>query len=58
MASKENKVNAGELAERSFRDYYLSCKLLIEKFGANRRVDDLSPRDFEGLRGEPACVRD
>jgi integrase len=54
LESKRNKIAAGELTELSYRDYYRSCKRLIDHFGANRRADDLRPVDFEAFRAKLA----
>jgi integrase len=54
LESKRNKIAAGELTELSYRDYYRSCKRLIDHFGADRRVDDLRPVDFEAFRAKLA----
>ncbi len=55
LASKQNKLEANELTERTFQDYYAACKLLIDRFGADRQVDDLRPDDFERLRANLAA---
>ena len=47
-------MDAGELTELSYRDYYRSCKRLIDHFGTERRVDDLRPIDFEAFRAKLA----
>jgi integrase len=52
--SKEDKLNAGDLSPRTFRDYYKTCEGLIEHFGKERRVDDLQPDDFRRLRAKLA----
>jgi integrase len=57
LESKRNKMAAGELTELSYRDYYRSCKRLIDHFGADRRVDDLRPTDFESFRAKLAAGR-
>ena len=54
LESKRNKIAAGELTELSYRDYYRSCKRLVDHFGADRRVDDLRPVDFEAFRANLA----
>lgn len=54
LESKRNKIAAGELTELSYRDYYRSCKRLIDHFGADRRADDLRPVDFESFRAKLA----
>jgi integrase len=54
LNSKRLKLDAGELSERSFRDYYKTCASLVENFGRDRRVDDLRPADFERYRSRLA----
>ena len=54
LTSKRNKLNSKELSERSFRDYFKTCEALISHFSRDRRVDDLRPDDFEGLRSKLA----
>jgi integrase len=54
LESKRNKIAAGELTQLSYRDYYRSCKRLIDHFGADRRVDDLHALDFERFRAKLA----
>src|SRR4051794_13928629 len=55
LESKRNKIASGELSELSYRDYFTSCKRLINHFGADRRVDDLRPVDFEAFRAKLAA---
>ena len=50
LRSKEDKLNAGDLSPRTFRDYYKTCEGLIDHFGKDRRVDDLRPDDFRAFR--------
>ena len=54
LASKEQLVESGELAKRSFDDYHRDCKKVVEVFGLRRMVEDLTPDDFERLRAELA----
>lgn len=54
LTSKLNSMRSGELTERSFRDYRATTDRLIAHFGKDRRVDDLRPDDFEGLRASMA----
>ena len=54
LASKQAKLEAGRLSPRTFRDYFQTCEMLIERFGKDRRVDDLRPDDFRGYRAELA----
>lgn len=50
LTNKRNSIDAGELKPRSFEDYYGTCEVLISHFGKDRRIDDLRPDDFAGLR--------
>ncbi len=50
LTAKQNRLKAGELSPRTFRQYHETTDLLIEEFGKDRRVDDLRPDDFERLR--------
>jgi hypothetical protein len=52
LETKDSLLKTGELAERSFEDYRLTCTKLIEVFGRNRLGTDLRPDDFERLRKE------
>ena len=54
LRSKEEKLNAGDLSPRTFRDYYKTCEGLIDHFGRDRRVDDLRPDDFRAFRAKLA----
>lgn len=47
---KETLLNSGELAGRTFRDYCITGRRLIEFFGRDRPIADLTPSDFEALR--------
>jgi len=50
MAAKEAKLNEGDISPRSYRDYYETCRRLLDYFGKDRRVDDLRPEDFGDFR--------
>jgi len=50
LTSKKLQLDSDELSARSFRDYYATCDRLINHFGKDRRIDDLRPPDFAGLR--------
>ena len=54
LRAKEDKLNAGDLSARTFRDYYKTCQGLIDHFGKDRRVDDLRPDDFRSYRAKLA----
>ena len=48
---KKALVASGELAPRSFERYDRNGQLLVDTFGKDRLVDDLTAQDFEQLRG-------
>jgi integrase len=54
MASKRLLVDAGELMPRSFAELHGACVRVVKAFGKGRAVNDLSPRDFDGLRASLA----
>ena len=55
LRSKEMKMNAGELAPKTFIIYHAACERLIEHFGRDRLVGDITPDDFRGLRSKLAA---
>jgi len=57
MAFKEQRVNTGELAQRSYDVYYGTCARLIDYFGAGRLASDLMADDFLKLRAHLAKGR-
>lgn len=50
LASKEAKVESGELSQRSWDDYKRSCQHVLKHFGDNRAVANLRPIDFQRFR--------
>lgn len=54
LATKKERVAAGELALGTFGDQYRTCKRVLSVFGGERLVDDLAPDDFELLRAQIA----
>ena len=52
LNSKRRKMEAGDLAARSFADYLRITDGLIDHFGKDRRVADLQPADFAKLRAK------
>src|SRR5262249_45388445 len=57
LSSKKALLATGELTIRTFHDYKLTCKTLVEVFGWSQRVDALTPEDFERLRTHLAKTR-
>lgn len=56
LTAKKQRVDSGELSPRSFGEYFLTCKRLLDEFGANRVVADLRSDDFERLRSQIAEI--
>jgi integrase len=54
LHSKDDKLKAGDLSPRTFRDYYKTCEMLVDHFGRERRVADLRPDDFRNYRSKLA----
>jgi integrase len=54
LTAKMRKVDAGEMRQRSFRDYKEVTDIIVSAFGANRLVDDLVADDFAALRSTMA----
>lgn len=52
LTAKSSSVDAGELTMGSYKLYKATTVRLITKWGENRRVDDLTPEDFESLRAD------
>ncbi len=50
LTSKQQKMDAGELAFVTFRSYKTLCDLVVPQLGADRLVADLHPEDFASLR--------
>lgn len=52
LTAKHRRVESGELAERGWQDYNEVCGKVIEVFGRDRSVLNLTPTDFDKLRSE------
>ena len=50
LTAKEMQRDAGDITQRSFADYFSTCKTLVDSFGKNRLVIDLAADDFQSLR--------
>ncbi len=57
LTAKQHLVDAHELTQRTFKDYYSTCELVITLLGKSRLVCDLQTDDFENLRVEFAKTR-
>ncbi len=54
LSHKKALLEAGELAERTFKEYHATCARLVKAFGRTRPVDDLIAEDFRRLRSQIA----
>jgi integrase len=50
LEAKEHQLNAGDIGNKSWRDYLRVAKRLTACFGRDRLVSDLDAKDFEKLR--------
>src|SRR5262245_29543758 len=50
LNAKKARVDAGELAVRTWQNYKIACDAVVEAFGKSRLVADLGPDDFTALR--------
>ena len=57
LTARQRKLDAGEMTRRSWLEYHADAATIIEAFGANRLVDDLTPTDFGELRARLAKGR-
>lgn len=54
LTHKLDKLNSGEMKQRTFNELKETTDLLVSSFGATRLVDDLAPDDFGALRASLA----
>jgi integrase len=54
LTTKKRLLNASEITDRTFRDYYSTCSRIVDAFGRDRLVDDLAADDFESFRASMA----
>jgi integrase len=54
LTAKQQLVDSGELAPRSFADYHATGARVVAAFGRDRLVIDLAADDFESLRSTVA----
>jgi integrase len=50
LTTKRHLVDTKEITQRTFADYFATCKRIGDAFGLARLVDDLACDDFEALR--------
>lgn len=54
FTAKQRKMDAGEIAHRTFKEYEETTSIIVDAFGKDRLVDDLQADDFEKLRADLA----
>lgn len=54
LNAQRPRVISGELAKRSFDEYFATCERMVKSFGMTRPVDDLRPTDFDIYREKVA----
>jgi len=57
LSSKRHLLDTGEITQRTFRDYYVTCDKIVSVFGRGRLVEDVAADDFEKLRKSLAKKR-
>ena len=57
LTTKQDKLDNGELGQRTFHDYHSCCQRVVDFFHRERRIADIDTRDFELLRLELAKTR-
>jgi len=57
LTSKKLQLETGELAERTFRDYFKTCSQIIDYFGKRQLVSSLVPTDFGAFKAKLAKNR-
>jgi integrase len=55
LTAKQERVNAGELSEAMWGQYYATCDKVIDHFGRGRTVSDIRPEEFAKLRAQVAA---
>lgn len=50
LERKHAALEAGEITQRTWKDYHATCQMLKKALGVARLVADLAPQDFEVLR--------
>jgi integrase len=54
LTAKKARVESGELAQRSWADYFITCERMVKYFGKNQSVSGIGPKDFEHFRASLA----
>lgn len=57
LTAKQRRVESGELGQRSFADYHILARRVIDQFSPHRLAMDLLPDDFAQFRRRLATTR-
>lgn len=57
LTVQKHKLNLGEIAPRTYRDYERTCDLLVSHFGRDRLVQHLLPHDLDAYRVKLSATR-
>jgi len=57
LTSKQSLLDSGEISSLTFYDYRRSCELMIDHFGKDAAIEDLTTGDFEAYRNSLATSR-
>lgn len=57
LEAKENQVESGDLARRSFNDYFATCNGILKSLGGSTPVVSLMPSHFAKLRKDVGKTR-
>jgi integrase len=57
LTTKQRALDAGEIAPRTFGEYYATCQRVLEQFGKEKPAEHLLPDDFGKLRAVLAKTR-
>lgn len=60
LVSRKNRVESGEITQRTYDDYHSECRHARDVLGAQRTIESLGPADFSRLRkaysGSPSSI--
>jgi integrase len=57
LTAKTRLRDSGDIAARTFDDYYVACERTIKFFGAHRFVTDITAEDFSAFRADISKTR-
>jgi len=57
LTVKKHLLDNGEISDRTFHDYYLTCERIVQVLGKDAALADIGPDDFRKLRKDIAEKR-